>query len=376
MTLIEPQIHSTDPDQHWANRAAELALRGEGLVEPNPMVGCVVVRDGQLVGEGWHERFGGPHAEVNALRAAGEAARGATLYISLEPCCHTGKTPPCTDAILAAGVSRVVAAVADPFPEVAGGGVARLRSAGIDCVVGPGEEAARRVLAPYLRRLATGRPWVIAKWAMTLDGKIASVTGNSKWISGEASRMVVQKLRGRMDAIIVGRRTAERDNPLLIARLGGPRVAARVVVGPIAPGSRLMNTIGEAPVMVVARSDEEQAACEQVSARGAEVVRVNGEDPTRVACSLLEWLGSHGMTNVLVEGGGVLLGSLFDGRLIDEAHVFIAPKLIGGLDAPAPIAGVGIGWMADGARLIDVATDVIDGDLYVRGRLAYDAQSA
>ncbi len=175
-------------------RAIELARRGEGFVEPNPMVGCVIVRDGQIVGEGWHQQFGGPHAEVHALAAAGERAKGATMYVTLEPCCHQGKTPPCTDAIIAAGIQRVVTAVRDPFPKVAGGGLKRLAAAGIDVELGLHEAEVQQLNAPYLKLVATGRPWVIAKWAMTLDGKIATRSGYSKWISGEAARHVVHQL--------------------------------------------------------------------------------------------------------------------------------------------------------------------------------------
>ena len=195
------------------------------------MVGAVVLSaDGRLVGEGYHERYGGPHAEAIALAAAGEAARGGTLYVTLEPCCHHGKTPPCTDAVLRSGVRRVVAAMGDPFPQVAGGGLKLLRDAGLDVAVGVCEAEARRLNAPYLKLLRTGKPWVIAKWAMTLDGKIATRTGDSKWISGEESRRRVHELRGRVDAVIVGRGTVEADDPLLTARPPGPRTATRVVL--------------------------------------------------------------------------------------------------------------------------------------------------
>src|SRR5262249_11759950 len=208
-------------DHDYMTRALELAARGRGAVEPNPLVGAVVVRDGTIVGEGWHEKFGQAHAEVNALNRAGEKARGATLYVTLEPCCHFGKTPPCTEAVIRSGVRRVVVAMLDPFPQVAGQGASRLREAGIAVEVGVGEAgdfAARRLNAPYLKRLRTGRPWVHAKWAMTLDGKIATRTGQSKWITGEAARARVHELRGRMDAIIVGRGTLVADDPLLTAR--------------------------------------------------------------------------------------------------------------------------------------------------------------
>ena len=194
-------------------RALELAAQGQGFVEPNPMVGCVIARGAEIVGEGWHRRFGQAHAEIEALYIAGSRARGATLYVTLEPCCHQGKTPPCTRAVLAAGVARVVAAMADPFPQVAGGGLAELRAAGIEVQTGILENEARKLNAPYLKLLSTGRPWVVAKWAMTLDGKIAARSGDSRWISSPASRQLVHQLRGRMDAIIVGRGTAATEIP-------------------------------------------------------------------------------------------------------------------------------------------------------------------
>src|SRR5688500_6693810 len=210
-------------DERGMRQALALATRGRGAVEPNPMVGAVVLSaDGRLVGEGYHERFGGPHAEVIALATAGEGSRGGTLYVTLEPCCHHGKTPPCTDAVLRSGVRRVVAAMADPFPKVAGGGLRVLRDAGLEVHVGPCGAEAGRLNAPYLKLVRTGRPWVHLKWAMTLDGRIATRTGDSKWISSEASRAKVHDLRGRVDAVVVGRGTVIADDPLLTARPPGP----------------------------------------------------------------------------------------------------------------------------------------------------------
>ena len=200
-------------DIEWMRQALDEAGRGRGFVEPNPMVGAVVVRDGRPIAVGHHERFGGPHAEVVALGRAGESARGATLYVTLEPCCHYGKTPPCTDAILAAGIDRVVAAVGDPFPRVNGGGLAALRAAGVRVEVGCEADTARELNAAYWKRLATGKPFVTAKWAMTLDGKTAVASGDSRWISSDDSRRLVHDLRGRMDAIIVGIATVEADDP-------------------------------------------------------------------------------------------------------------------------------------------------------------------
>src|SRR5262245_52454147 len=239
--------------ESWMRRALELAERGRGAVEPNPLVGAVLVRDGALVGEGWHQRYGGPHAEVHALAAAGPAARGATLHVTLEPCCHPGKTPPCTDAVLAAGVARVVAAMSDPFPRVAGGGLARLRAAGLEVEVGLCEAEACRLNAPYLKLLSRGRPWVHAKWAMTLDGKMATRTGDSKWIRGGGSRRLVHELRGRVDAVVVGLGTALADDPALTARPPGPRVATRVVLdgrGALPGDLQVVRTAPETPTLI------------------------------------------------------------------------------------------------------------------------------
>src|SRR5262245_18558580 len=240
-------------DERWMRLALNLARRGQGFVEPNPMVGAVVVRDGEKIAEGWHQRFGEAHAEVNALVQAGDATRGATLYVTLEPCCHRGKTPPCTDAVIQAGISRVFAAMADPFPQVAGGGIAKLRAAGIAVDVGVLEAEARALNAPYLTLLLKQRPYVHAKWGVPLDGKLATRTGQSKWISGEESRRRVHELRGRMDAIIVGAGTVRADDPLLTARPPGPRTAVRVVLtrrGEVPPGCQLLRTAREIPVLV------------------------------------------------------------------------------------------------------------------------------
>jgi len=257
----------TDADGPWMRRALQLAEQGRGFVEPNPLVGAVVVRDGRAVGEGWHQRYGQAHAEVNALAAAGDAARGATLYVTLEPCCHHGKTPPCTDAVLRSGVRRVVAAMYDPFPQVAGHGADLLRAAGVVVEVGLGEAEARRLNAPYLKLLATGRPYVHAKWAMTLDGKIATRTGDSKWISNEASRHRVHALRGRMDAILVGIGTALADDPQLTARPPGPRTPARIVLdshGRLPPTSLLAQTARTTPVLVVTAGGPEQGRAQEL----------------------------------------------------------------------------------------------------------------
>lgn len=360
----------TDRDSHWMTRALELAERGRGAVEPNPLVGCVIVRGGELVGEGWHQRFGGPHAEIEALRIARERAEGATVYVTLEPCSHHGKTPPCVDALLAARPARVVMAMEDPFLQVAGRGLAALRDAGVEVLVGVHEDAARRLNAPYLTRLCHQRPWVIAKWAMTLDGRLAARGGDSRWISGERSRARVHALRGRMDAILVGVGTVVADDPLLTARPPGLRVPVRVVVDPtlrIPDRARLLATLDEAPLLLAARADADAGRAESLRRLGAEVWTTEAAEPADLIRGLLAELARRGMTNVLAEGGAGLFGSLLDARLVDEAHAFIAPRIVGGADAIPVIGGLGVPRMSDALQLDEVEWECLDGDLYVRG---------
>jgi diaminohydroxyphosphoribosylaminopyrimidine deaminase/5-amino-6-(5-phosphoribosylamino)uracil reductase len=357
-------------DYKWMRRALELAARGRGFVEPNPMVGCVVVRDGLPVGEGWHQQFGGPHAEVHALNAAGEAARGATLYVTLEPCCHHGKTPPCTDAIIQAGIARVVAAMQDPFPLVSGRGSDLLRAAGVSVELGLEEESARKLNAPYLTLLGKGRPHVHLKWAMTLDGKIATRTGDSKWISNETARRRVHELRGRVDAIVVGIGTALADDPLLTARPAGPRVATRVILdsfGRLPLEAQLVKTAREVPTLVVACHST--PSCDVLQQKGCEVLQLPEHDGRVAIAPLLVELGRRRMTNLLVEGGAAVVGSFLDARLVDELHVFISPRLAGGRTALSPIGGTGVERIAESLTLAQCDLELLDGDIYVHGLL-------
>jgi diaminohydroxyphosphoribosylaminopyrimidine deaminase/5-amino-6-(5-phosphoribosylamino)uracil reductase len=363
-------------DVRFMSHALALATRGEGSVEPNPMAGCVIVQDGEIVGEGWHEQFGGPHAEVNALEVAGERARAATVYVSLEPCCHEGKTPPCTHALIRAGVKRVVIGMQDPFPAVSGRGAAELKAAGIECELAPNTADANWLLAPYRKLTTTGRPWVIAKWAMTLDGKLATRSGDSQWISSEASRAVVHQMRGRVDAIVVGSRTALTDNPLLTARPANladvKRIATRVVVdsaATISLESKLVQTAADIPVLLATGDDASQDTCDRLTSAGVEVYRCAGSSHAERCASLLDELGRRRMTNVLVEGGSYLLGTMFDLRAVDEVHVFVAPKLAGGTAAPGPVAGEGIERMSAALKLADITIEELDGDVYVHGRI-------
>ncbi|HVC96822.1 MAG TPA: bifunctional diaminohydroxyphosphoribosylaminopyrimidine deaminase/5-amino-6-(5-phosphoribosylamino)uracil reductase RibD [Pirellulales bacterium] len=364
-----------DPSQLDAwhmRRALELAALGRGGAEPNPLVGCVIAQGAEIIGEGWHRHFGGPHAEIEALAiAAGRAADG-TLYVTLEPCCHQGKTPPCTRAIIAAGLRRAVVAQDDPFPAVAGRGLAELRAAGLQVEVGLLEAEARALNAPYLKLLGTGRPWVLAKWAMTLDGKLATRAGDSRWISGEASRRVVHELRGRVDATLVGRGTAQVDDPLLTARPPGPRTATRVVLdtrATLSSESQLVRTARDAPVFVAVGPHAPKSDRERLEAAGCEVFVCRAGDAAARLAELLDELGRRRMTNVMVEGGAKLFGSLFDQRQIDEVHVFIAPLLVGGDEAPGPLAGTGVERMAQAWQLQSPQWRQLGGDLYLQGRL-------
>jgi len=322
-------------------RAIELAARGRGFVEPNPQVAAVVTAagdPGRIVGEGWHERFGGPHAEVIALSAAGASARGGTLFVTLEPCCHHGKTPPCTDAILAAGIARVVVAAGDPFPQVGGRGIESLRRAGVVVETGLCEAEAIRLTAPFRKLVTRGRPWVIAKWAMSLDGRLTAVAGHDRWISSPESRAIVHDLRSRIDAVAVGIGTALADDPLLTVRVDdhaavGPRKPLRIVFDSLARlplESQLVRTARDIPLLLAVGPDAPADRIAALAAAGVEIWK--GDDPDRVVRlgHLLDDLGGRRLTNLLVEGGPELLGTSFAADAVDEVWAFIAPKMLGG----------------------------------------------
>jgi diaminohydroxyphosphoribosylaminopyrimidine deaminase / 5-amino-6-(5-phosphoribosylamino)uracil reductase len=365
-------------DQHeidlWhMRRALEVAACGQGFVEPNPMVGCVVAQGAEIIGEGFHRRFGQAHAEIEALQIAGHRAAGATLYVTLEPCCHHGKTPPCTRAVLDSGVARVVVAQRDPFPQVQGGGIAELQAAGLAVEVGLLEAEARQLNAPYRKLVETGRPWIMAKWAMTFDGKIATRTGQSQWISGPESRQVVHALRGRVDAIMVGRETAVQDDPVLTARPPGPRTALRIVVdtrGLLGSDRRLVRTARETPVLVAVGEPSAVTDRQRLAAAGCEVFLCAGHTPAARLDALLVELGRRRLTNVLVEGGSRLLGGLLDARQIDEVHLFVAPKLLGGASAVTAVGGEGIAQLASAVALGTPAVRQLDGDVYIRATVS------
>ena len=337
----KPSVDNSDDfDARMMNRAVKLARRGAGLVEPNPMVGCVIARAGRVLGEGCHARFGGPHAEVAALRACVASPRGATVYVTLEPCSHHGKTPPCVDALIDAGIERVVAAVKDPNPAVYGAGFGRLRQAGIEVRVGLLKNEACATLAPYLTRTCLKRPYIIAKWAQSLDGKLTAPPGSPRWISCETSRRHVHRLRARVDAVIVGSGTVAADDPMLTARgVRIRRTAARIVLDGrlrISERCQLVATAHDTRTLVVttpARASTPKA--KRLIRKGVEVMPCPLKNKRLSLSECMAALAKRGMTNVLVEGGPTLLTALFDAGLVDEALVFGAPMFIGGRDAPS-----------------------------------------
>ena len=366
----------TDFDSRMMRRALALAARARGYVEPNPLVGAVLVKNNKIIAEGYHRAVGGPHAEVHALRAADRRAKGATLYVTLEPCCHFGKTPPCTDAILAAGVSRVVAAMTDPFPKVRGRGARILRSHGIACDFGLLEKEARALNAPFIKRVSTGLPFVIAKWAQTLDGCIATASGESKWISSEESRAQVQILRGRVDAIAVGIGTALADDPLLMARPARPgdirRLATRVVFDShcrLPLNSQLVRTISRAPVIVLHATRLNRAAqarARQLADRGVITIAVATTSNGRLSIpAALRHLGHLDYTNILLEGGPELLAAFLHTHQVDQAHIYLAPKLIGGLHARHAVAGPDIQKLAHAHQFQITAIERSGPDLHL-----------
>jgi len=363
-----------DDDRRFMRHALALAERGAGLTSPNPMVGAVVVKDGAAVGEGFHRRAGGPHAEVEALAAAGERGRGATLYVTLEPCNHHGRTPPCVEAVRAAGVARVVAATTDPNPRVAGGGAAALRAAGVRVDVGCLEAEGRALNRVFFTATERQRPHVTLKWAMTLDGKIAASDGASRWITAEAARAEAHRLRSRADAVLVGIGTALADDPALDVRLGAPwpREPLRVVVDSRArlPAAARLIGAGTPSRAVVAIADA--APAERVARlvhRGATVLACKADGERVDVADLLARLFAMEVIGVLVEGGGALHASFVEAGLVDRVAAFVAPKVVGGATAPTPVSGRGLDLPA-ALALESVTVRPLGSDWLIEGDVA------
>ena len=372
-------MQRTDTDHTHLTRAIELAQQGLGRVSPNPLVGAVVVGDGDVVlGEGWHQAYGGPHAEVEAIRACGGAdLRGATMYVSLEPCCHHGRQPPCTDAILEAGIGRVVVASDDPTEKASGRGLGILRDEGVQVDVAGGELAgkARLLNQPFRKRARTGRPWVLFKSAMSLDGKVATQTGDSKWISGEDSRLRTHRWRSEADAVAVGIGTALADDPQLTARVDGVhRQPRRVVFDSTARlplGSQLVAGTAELPLVVVVSRAAPRSATDALERAGVEVIVATGEnEPARVR-SALDQLGALDppVSSVLLEGGPHLAGAFLDADEIDEVRLFIAPLLLGGRTARDPLEGEAVERISEAVRALTLECESFADDVLISARL-------
>ncbi|MEO5362132.1 MAG: bifunctional diaminohydroxyphosphoribosylaminopyrimidine deaminase/5-amino-6-(5-phosphoribosylamino)uracil reductase RibD [Magnetococcus sp. DMHC-8] len=366
-------------DQQFMRQALRLAGRATGRTRPNPLVGCVVVRDGRVVGKGYHQRAGEPHAEVLALRQAGAAARGATAYVTLEPCCHHGRTPPCTDALLQAGVDRVVVAMADPNPLVAGGGLQRLQAAGIAVTVGVCAEEAAVLNQPFITWITRGRPLVTLKMAASLDGKTATRTGESQWITGTAARQHVQRMRARHDAILVGIGTVLADDPRLNCRLPGGRDPVRVVVDSTLRLPLDAAILTASPTTGTWIATTEQAPPDRWEAlqrlaqeRGFEVQRLlcRTTPAGRVELTdLMVQLGQRGILSLLTEAGAILNAALLDAGLVDRLALFLAPQLIGGQDAAGLLHGEGVASLADAHRLTALRVTPVGDDLLLEGAL-------
>ncbi len=357
-------------------RAVELAEGGRGRVSPNPLVGAVIARNGKSIGEGFHGALGGPHAEVEAISSAGsEDLADATMYVSLEPCCHHGRTPPCTEAIVEAGIGRVVVACDDPSDHASGRGLGILRDEGVEVVVADGAVAERARLQnqPFRKHARTGRPWVLFKSAVTLDGKVATRTGDSKWISGEESRTLVHRWRAEADAVAVGIGTALADDPQLTARIPGvarqPRSVVFDSVARLPLDSALVREARERPLTVVVSRAAPRTATDALKTHGADVVVAAGENESARVLSALEQLGMAGISSILLEGGPHLAGAFVDAGQVDELRLFVAPLVLGGRTARDLIEGEGVDAISDATRALSLECESVGDDLLITSRL-------
>ena len=351
-------------------RALELARRGAGRVSPNPMVGCVIARGGRVIGEGWHETCGGPHAERNALAACTEDPAGATLYVTLEPCCHWGRTPPCTDAILERGIARVVVGCTDPNPLVDGKGVRLLREAGVEVETGVLEQECWRLNEVFFHFIQHRTRFVVYKYAMTLDGKTASASGDSRWVSGEAARCRVHEVRGQLSAIMVGVDTVLADDPLLTCRIPGGRDPLRIVCDSRARtplDSRLIQSAGEIPTIIAAAGWNERAAA--LKKAGAQILLCGERDGRVDLRELMRQLGARGVDSILLEGGTTLAFAALEAGIVRKVQAYIAPKLLGGSTARTPAGGQGRARMADAWRLTGLTAEPVGEDFLLEGYL-------
>ncbi|WP_280522657.1 bifunctional diaminohydroxyphosphoribosylaminopyrimidine deaminase/5-amino-6-(5-phosphoribosylamino)uracil reductase RibD [Phormidium tenue] len=362
-------------DEHprWMQRCLELASLAAGQTAPNPMVGCVVLQQGLIVGEGFHPRAGQPHAEVFALAQAGARAQGATLYVNLEPCNHTGRTPPCTEAVIRAGISRVVVGMVDPDPRVSSTGIERLRQAGLTVIVGVEEAACRHLNEAFVQRITRQRPLGLLKYAMTLDGKIAAVSGHSAWVTGPTARAAVHQLRATCDAVVVGGSTVRHDNPRLTSHGHSSHNPLRVVMSrrlELPPEANLWR-IEDAPTTVFTGPEADPARHQALAAEGVDIVALPALTPRTVT----EHLYQRGCATVLWECGGLLAAQAIQDGVIDKLWAFVAPKLIGGVAAPSPIGDLGLQNMGEALTLSRTTWRLLGDDLLLEGYLDLPADS-
>lgn len=355
-------------DEIYMARCLDLARQGLGKTAPNPLVGSVIVKNGQIVGEGYHPQAGQPHAEIFALRQAGALAQGAALYVNLEPCNHQGRTPPCTEAIIKAGIQRVVAGMIDPNPLVSGQGLRRLRQAGLEVTTGILESECRRLNRAFIQRVTQRRPWGIYKYAMTLDGKIAATSGHSAWVTGELARQRVHQLRGQCEAVIVGGQTVRRDNPRLTSHGQGVKDPLRVVLsrGLDLPKEANLWNQSQAPTLVVTETGADEAMRGYLDALGVEVLVLPRLTPGEVMAELYR----RDCLQVLWECGGALAAPVVADDCAQEIWAFIAPKLIGGIQAPSPLGDLGLELMSQALILSEVEMEAIGADWLIRGLLS------
>ena len=368
----------TKEDEQFMRVALRLASRGVGNTSPNPMVGAVVVKNGQVVGQGYHRQAGTPHAEIHALQSAGEQAQGATIYVTLEPCNHHGRTPPCTEAILRSGVSRVVVGCSDPNPGVSGGGADYLRSKGISVEIGALEERCFKLNEPFIKHITTGLPLVIAKVAASLDGKIASRLGDSRWISNERSRRFVHRLRHAADGILVGVGTVIADNPRLTTRLPGKKGKnpLRIVLDThlrTPPDCLVAEQTNEAPTLIATGPEPYKKRRAVLEGQGVEVLPLPLTRGRVSLPALLKHLGEREITSLLVEGGAEVHGGFFYDNLVDKVYLFFAPKIIGGSSGVPMVGGIGAASVAEALSLRDLKLRRFDDDIMIEGYLEQSA---
>ena len=358
-------------DEYYMRRAIALAQKGEGQVSPNPLVGAVIVKDGKIIGEGYHEHYGQPHAERNALANCIQSPEGATIYVTLEPCCHHGKQPPCTDALLAAGIRRVVIGSKDPNPLVHGKGIRILREHGVEVTEQVLQDECDEMNEVFFHYIQTKLPYVRMKYAMTLDGKIASASGKSQWITGEAAREQVHRMRHEMTGIMVGAGTVIADDPMLNCRLPQTKDPVRIVCDTtlrIPLKSRIVQTAEEQNT-IIATCCQDEAKIREYQKYGCRIIVTEHADGKVDLKELMRQLGADGIESVLLEGGAMLNWSALEAGIVNEVYAYVAPKLFGGADAKSPVAGIGVDYPDDAYCLVSQRVQQVGEDILIAGEL-------